>query len=128
MKRKCLVVVIFTVLMAANALARTGRASGPPAEKGVHQAYVRGDGSFQTHSKDVLAVARTGSGVYRITMKKAVATCAVTATIALDGNGNGFVATYFASAVSPQTIGVSTTNGAGSPTDRDFFLIVACAR
>jgi hypothetical protein len=125
MTRKLIVVAVSAVLVVA--LARTGEAKGIPQEKGVRRAYVLGDGSFQSHSKEVLAVAKSGTGSYLITMKKALANCAVTATITDDGNENGgSISTFFAGAVSPQTIGVFTFDGAGSFENRDFFLIVAC--
>jgi hypothetical protein len=46
-----------------------------------------------------------------------------------DGNENGgSISTFFAGAVSPQTIGFFTFDGAGSFENREFFLIVACTR
>jgi hypothetical protein len=130
MTSKRIVIAVSTVLLIATALAlglaHTGQAGGTPQEKGVQHAYVLHDGTFLNHSRDVLAVTKTATGDYQITMKKAVANCAVTAQIASDGNGFGHTEVLFASGVSPETIGVGTYSMAGDPLDRDFFLIIAC--
>jgi hypothetical protein len=64
-------------------------------------------------TKDVLAVGKTSTGVYQITMKKALDNCAVTATNSPDGNANGgSIEAYIANTVSP-TIVTYTFSGAG---------------
>jgi len=127
MARKRIVVAVPIVLLLALGLAHAGEAKSPPQEKGVYRANVLADGSFRSHSKDVLAVAKSLTGYYLITMKKAVANCAVTGSVTDDGNENGgSIEPFLADGVSPQTIGVFTFDGAGHFEDRGFFLIVAC--